>query len=416
MAVTSTIVIEELTGQRRAVTLRGPSLPFQGASWGGEQRVSTTWYPGNATEATQHVLGPTEKPSTWNGSWRSTQMIGTPTIFTAGNGAEQAITRAFTLREVLEDFFRLGQRLRVTWTNEIFILERPIERRIVREGRAVDWDFNYERADDIAWMVTFDWTSRGARQQKIAARRTETLELDFQATNDRFDQINKALKQNPIVSKNRDVVNSANTLSLGTLENILDFPADTFRTFARTALLLSNRFKRIGELINKTRTIPIQLANQALDVANNTIAIASQFIDTMSRQPPEANVARVKVAQLNAATEFFNDGVTQAEFLRDAAQRLKTKVQESAESQNTILAVHIVRGLQRVPTVVEGKTVAIVGELLTSLSIRFYNTPDHAASIAKANLLPLNQQVVERGTMLVIPTLDAIKQFTPQGG
>ncbi len=412
----STLVIKELTGLKRVVTLRGPSLPFQGATWGGEQRVTTTWYPGNATEATQHVLGPTEKPSTWVGVWRTTMMVRTPTEFSEEGGSVQRIVRASTLALILEDMFRLGQRLRVEWQNTlprtatISTKTGPLELtsilpeetvRIVREGRCVDWDWDYERSDDIDWSMTFDWSSRGARQQKVVTRRQEDvaavitgLQLEIADAIARLSSLalvraDKALK-----------VPNTNTLSLGDLENIADFPSNLLRQFTRTVQRISNRFKQIGELIDKVRSIPAQLANQVLDVANNTIAIANQFVDTMSRQPAESNVARVKASQLSKAAEFFNEATTQADLIARSALGIRTIVQDSAKQEKTILAVHVVRQ----------------SEQLTAISLHFYNTPDEAASIAKANLLPLNQQTVERGTVLIIPTLDAIKKFSPQGG
>jgi hypothetical protein len=410
----SSLVIKELTGLKRVVTLRGPSLPFQGATWGGLLRVTTTWYPGNAAEATQSVMGPADKPSTWVGAWRTPMMLRTPALFSEGGGSDQYVVQAFTLATLLDDIFRLGQRLRVEWQNTV---ERSTDsalttqtHRIVREGRCVDWDWDYDRADDIEWTVTFDWASRGARQQKVVTRRNENIAGKLTAMEIALADAVAVLESNALVSSDVDVVNSANTLSLGDLENIADFPADTFQQFTRTAQLISNRFKHIGDLIAKVRAIPLQLANQALDVANNTVAIASQFIDTMSRQPPELNVARVKVSQLSKATEFFNDGITQAEIIRNAAQGLKTVVEDRALNEKTILAVHVVRGVVDIPD--SGQQ----GELLANVSTHYYKTPDHAATIAQANLLPVNQMFAERGSVLIIPTLDAVKQFSPQGG
>ncbi len=115
----SSLTIKELTGLKRVVTLRGPSLPFQGATWGAIQRVVTTWYPGNAVEATQSVMGPALKPSSWTGVWRTTMMLRTPTLYSVNGGSDQTIVQAFTLANILEDIFQLGQRLRVEWTTRM---------------------------------------------------------------------------------------------------------------------------------------------------------------------------------------------------------------------------------------------------------------------------------------------------------
>tara|TARA_Y100000034_G_scaffold70567_1_gene85125 strand:- start:292 stop:1509 length:1218 start_codon:yes stop_codon:yes gene_type:complete len=401
----STLVIEELSGLKRSVALRGPSLPFQGVNWGGTQRVTTTWYPGNAAEATQHVLGPVEKPTTLNGVWRSTQLTHMPTEATL-SGSPAAIADAFSLRELLEDIFRLGQRLRVKWQNN--------ERKIVREGRCVDWDFSYERADDIEWTATFDWSSRGARQLKVSTRKKGAQSVLAQLTL-QLDAI--ATKLAAIgVQLDRQVPSTFSTFSLGQIENFLDGPLNLFKGFARAAQRLSNRIKKVGELINKVRTMPYQFAKQALDIANNAITIANQFADQISRTPPEANLVKVKAAQLATAAAYYGDGVRQADFVKDAANQLKKLVEDSAKQQSTILSVYIVRGTKVFPKIVDGTIVLTPGETLVSISFRFYGTYDHSPSIAKANGLPLNQQIVERGTILVIPTLDAIKGFDPNSG
>lgn len=418
----STLTIKELTGQKRVVTLRGPSLPFQGASWGGQQRVTTTWYPGNASEATQHVLGPTEKESTWDGSFTTTLMLRTPTKFEdPGGAAPQSIVRANTLATLLEDIFRLGQRLRVEWQNTIarsttlpdgqvitsVLAEETFK--VVREGRAAEWDFNYERADDIDWTITFDWLSRGATQQKILTTRTETTvaqvtELVIVAQNVAIELdilIGKLTRERP--------EDFPTTLSLDDIENFLNGPKDLMADFAQSANRISNRFAKIGELIQQTRTLPVSIANQALDVANNAVAVAGQFVDTIGSRPPELNVANARISQLSKSTEAISDSIDQASSLQDAAIRMKTIVQDASSSNQTILAVHVTRGVVDIPAL------GLRGEIVNSISSNFYGTPDHAASLLRANNLPLSQLFIERGKVIIIPTLDAIRQFNPQG-
>ena len=82
----SSLTIEELGPagpdfQPRKIVLIGPALPFQGAEWGFENQIVTTWYPGNGQEATQQNLGPREMPSAWEGEWKRTLMGKSPSIF-----------------------------------------------------------------------------------------------------------------------------------------------------------------------------------------------------------------------------------------------------------------------------------------------------------------------------------------------
>src|SRR5262245_32022572 len=124
----SSVTLTELRGGAvpgREIELRGPSLPFQEAAWEGEQRLKTV-YPAGNPEATQHVLGPRELPSQWEGMWRLTQMIGAPAVF-RNVGSETLVTHPADLRDLVENFRVEGTLLRVTWSSD--------DREVVRLGR-----------------------------------------------------------------------------------------------------------------------------------------------------------------------------------------------------------------------------------------------------------------------------------------
>src|SRR3954466_4299054 len=112
----SSLTIEELTGERRKLELRGPGLPLKGAGWEGSQNVKTTWYPGNGIEATQQVLGPKEEPSEWEGEWNRTRLGRTPCLFTDGAGTPTKVTAPSFLIDLMDDIRIRGTKLRVTWT------------------------------------------------------------------------------------------------------------------------------------------------------------------------------------------------------------------------------------------------------------------------------------------------------------
>lgn len=403
MAEDSKVTIEELSGAgekekvRRTLILFGAGLPARGASWPGEQRVSTTWYPGNAAEATQHVLGPIEKEAPWEGIWRTTLLFRTPAEFTDASGQRSSVGVAFDLAQILEDFFRSGLLLRVTWEQTI----RSVTRQIVREGRCKSWDFKYDRVDDINWSVNWDWASRGRRSQKAVQFRVDDVGAGLRDVTIGINEVvQAATTKASLYTKNKNVRKSANTFSLGQLENTLNAPNLLVRSFTRKVQQIANRVKHAGELINKVRALPIQMTNQVLDVTNNTVAVCNDFVDTMSRRPPESNVQRVKVSQLARALSYYGRSVTQAQLLRRSAMGLRTQVQKASKNYKTILAVHVVSS----------------GETLAGISLNFYGTPDFGPGIARANNLPLNQLTVARGTVLIVPTLDVVKGFTPQGG
>lgn len=387
----SVVIIRELSGRRRTIELRGPAQPFQGANWGGQQRVVTTWYSGNPTEGTQQVLGPIEKESNWDGKWRTTQMVKAPSTFNE-NGREIALLEAFPLAQQLEDIFRLGSLLRVTWANK--------GRSIQREGRCAEWDFNYDRVDDIEWSMVWDWSGRGVRSQRAVSTRKNPVQQDLQSMALTALDVTVIDDINGLASSRRNTRLSANRFTLGQLENLAQAPLVTTRSFFRKAQQIADRVKRIGELIGTVRSLPFQIANQALDQANNAASIANNFVDEMSRRPPEANSTKAKVSNLTRTTSYFGDATTQAQLLARSARRLRARVESSAQQQNTILATHVTRQ----------------GETLQSISRKYYGTTDEAPTIARANRLPLNQTTLEARTILIIPTIEQGKNFTPQDG
>ena len=402
-AYDSEIVIVELTGRKRSVVLRGGGLPFQGAQYGGAQRLVTTFYPGNV-EATQSVLGPIETPSSWQGMWRTTMLSRTPAkVDINGDGNIVDVSRADVLRDCLEQIFREGQLLRVTWHNKIG--DRP-ESVITRHGRAADWKFPHDRADDIGWDITFDWVSRGVAQQKVARLRGESSQPDLEALGLVTEQLARDFTD---MHYAYDVkAPKAAQFTLDSLMNLVNAPLDVVKGFAQTCTLISNRIGKIGDLINAVRNLPTQLLGQLLSIANTAVSTANNFVDKMSQKSPEAMVTSNRASQLAMAVSYYGDAMTQADLMRSKGLALRALVENAAEAQSTILAVYIAKGIIEQG----GKN----GELLSAISMRFYNSADLTASIAKANRLPLNQQFILRGTVLIIPTLSATRDFTASGG
>jgi len=398
---TSYVLITEITGLHRSVRLVGAGLPFQGASWGVQLRNKTTWYPGNAQQATQHILGPVEADSDWEGFWRTTQLIRTPAQFTDENGETTRVTSAFSLMQVMEDVVRRGATLSVEWGDDL----RGLNRRIVREGIADEIDFKVDRADDISWSITWKWSGRGVQQQKVAAFRTEDLVSKIRDSILQGQEIAQLEALDTIISKRRVVRNSASKFSLGQLENLAKAPLELTRSFTRKIQQIVGRFKKLGEIINQVRSLPTQLANQGIDQAANAVSVCNNFIDTMSRKPPEALTARTRLSNLTRALTFYGGAMTTSKLLRRSAQGLHTQLEGAQKQASTILAVHVCRA--RYPN---------RSETLASISITYYGVPDYAAGIAKANHLPLNQISVFPGDILTIPTLSVIKGFNVASG
>lgn len=138
------LVIEEIGGARRQITLVDRGLPFRGGpSWGASTRHNKEEYAGSSV-ATIQILGRSEMPAQWDGMWsdrfiaNSVKVSGFPEIETA-----EHLVRAM---EALRDS---GGELRVQWGT------------YVRRGIIESFEptpFWSER--DVKWSMEWTWTSR----------------------------------------------------------------------------------------------------------------------------------------------------------------------------------------------------------------------------------------------------------------
>lgn len=418
----STLTVEELTAPRgadglrpRRLTLVGSALPFQGARWGGENALTTTWYPGNGEEATQQILGPREAPSSWEGVWRRTLLGRAPVPYWDERGLYNTLVQPDVLRDVFESILRGGARLRVTWTVAGAVADgdprystlRNVQKQIVREGRAKSWAFPHDRHTDIEWSVEFHWVSRGRSVASVASGRDETdplqlaaaLESNLNATRAELDTRQRTL---PGASDK-----AVPRVTLGQFEQLAKAPSTLARVYARKLTQLTSSFKQAGQIVNTFARQPFEVANVAVDTAHNAVSVANEFVDQMGRLPLEAQATKARAAALVRAAQGFGrqteTAVLAARRWRDAQAKLERAAvrfasrgpggQPHAQASKghvraQVLAVHVVRD----------------GETPTRLSMRYYGTPDRAADILRANRLPLSLARLPRGRVLFIPS------------
>ena len=412
----STIHIEELTGDKRVLELNGPALPFQGAAWAGQMRMATKWYVGNNAEATQQVLGPIELPSDWEGKWRTTQMLACPSYFTDKNRQRNAITRASTMRDAIEMIATAGQKLRVTWsTGQTGGVNNP--RSLVRVGRIHEWKFPHDRMDDIGWNITFEWMGRGRSTQVAVALRGEDHEASRRDTQQKLaDALATAFTDQAVASSQKRMQNSpATSLSLGDLEAFANGPSQMLRSFTRLADSIVNRLKHIGDLAIKLENLPLELANQGLDVANNAVAVANQFVDQITSTPVEYLSMQSKVANLLQAAAYYEAREQDAEKVVDSALTMRDSWRTARVSPADGGGSHAASA--SVGDIV-GTWVTRQGDTYASISSRFYQTSEHGYAIAKANALSLKGYAPElrrafaiappAGVTLVIPNMQVV--------
>lgn len=413
----SVLVVEELTGRRRKVTLKGAALPFQGAAWAGQTVVMTQWNPGNP-EATQHVLSPQELPSSWEGEWNTNRIAAAPSTFSEGGAQEETVVFANQFADIFDSIRRGGQLLRVTWQEQRTIRTHPTtggigetgqaieinrEFKLTRVGRLTQLEINPARMDDIAWMMTFDWSGRGENQRKVMDLRGDSVVMASRRSIAEQNAVVTRITQDSLRQRDR-VANATSPFRLGDLEALAEGPRELVDDFARTANSLTNRMKQVGDLINTVRETPAAIAGQAVDVATNAVAVANQFVDTISREGPEAMSTRNKVSNLTRAASYYGKSQTQAELMASAAERFARTVRQRRNvalgltrfGNNTttsdVLAVHVPRD----------------GETLHNIAMRYYEA-DLSAELARANGLPSYTIEPPQRIPLIIPTRTSLE-------
>lgn len=413
----STMTIEELTGSGdggpRKLVLRGPSMPFQGADWGGGTALTTTFYPGNRI-GTQQNLGPKEMPSGWEGEWRRTMLGKAPVVFTDETGADIEVINPHSLWDIFEDIFRKGAALRVTWSTHgaELVGSVDVEQRlkiinfdVVRDGRPADWKFSPDRHTDIKWTINWQWYGRGEEQNRVANVREDNDLASAANALENSIAFTRFLTKMKAISLKDDIRKSASHFTLGQLEALADAPNKLVTDYTRKLTAAVNDAKRVGNLVQKIRDTPYQLANTVTDFARNSLTIANQFRDSMGRIPPEQMSNKRRVADLmrawtyfNKQSEFSSENSKRAQDLTDRTRRFvvaspgtgRRTVSESSFSRaGDVLATYITKD----------------GDSPQTVSKRFYGTPDRGLDILQANRLPWHTPIFERGRILIIPVL-----------
>lgn len=416
----SSLTIEEtaaVAGDKpRRLILVGPALPFMGAEWGFENRVVTEWYPGNAIEATQQTLGPTEMPSSWEGEWRRTMLGRAPSIYFDETGQQNRLVSPHVLRQVFEDIARTGVRLRVTWAvagvvgvgSSFSGNFQDVDVQIIREGLVKSFKTPIDRHTDMKWSVQFEWASRGDRQDRVASVRRDQ---DFAVAADGVEQAVNATaelanaKVRSVTPQNRK---SASHFTLGQLEAIANAPLAAVNASLRSLQQNVSSFKRLGDIARQVRGEPFAIANSALAFAQNTVSVAHAFSDAFTRTPVEKLSTKTRASSLARAARYFGAYDESVRTVARRAQELAARARQLRAAQNErggavsvssssstragdVVAVHVCRQ----------------GDTPQQLSVRYYGSPDHGPDILRANRLPTYTPTLRPGQILVIPALVA---------
>jgi hypothetical protein len=374
-----------------------------GASWKGQLRTKTQWYDGNGDEATQQVLGPAELPSSWEGDWRRTMMTGGATqLYNPGDGV-QAVRAPFTLVQAVEAIFRGGMLLRVTWSQLSDDGDPDKNGKIVREGRAVEWEFRYTRLQDIAWTIQWEWKSRGLQTAPpITDVRSATIENEAAALQAKIAALVEANKAAA------EANNAPTALTLGQLERLASTPSRYVTAVARQMEALQSNVSQAVDVAKTLATQPVAVAQNAVNYARSSVSQANAIDDTLGQVPYELLTTRQSAsAVLQAAARYAA--------LRDDAQQVAIAGQNFAQRiqvarQTAALAGKLQAGLNGAPETVSEVYVCKAGDTPQLVSQRFYGSPDHAVDILRANDMAWHTPRFTPGRIVLIPAIPTASQ------
>lgn len=407
MSDSSKIIIAELVGKERTIELTGTGQPHRGAvNWGSDLHLVTEWYQGNP-EATQHVIGPRDPPSHWEGTWRRTQLSRNPAIVTF-SGSIFRVVNPHELCTAFETIQRAGARLRVTWQD---VTPAGFTIFTVREGRMSSFNAKPDRITDIPWTADFVWVGRGAGPQRVASTRDGGAADAKDALESQLTDFGDSLAATTVATiLPGRFPKVPSSLTLGQLEALANGPLALVQSVTRSIQSKISDLQRLGQIAATLKDEPFAIAEAVSDAAQNTVSIAKNFYNTMSGQPAEVQSRKTDAASVIRASSTFGATIDSQRRLARAAQAIADQNRAivtrnpggpgasarrtSAMSAAKLLAVHVCRR----------------GDTPQRLSTHYYRTPDLAVEILQANELPWNTVTFDVGKTLIIPLMPSKKR------
>lgn len=375
----SPLLIQERFGSRRGIELRGRSLPYRGVTWGREQQLSQTWYPGNPVAETQ-VIGPRFPDITMTGTWKdinlflddnAPKLINFPrisnaalptstdvggTTFISGQSIEnQRARRARVLRDAFDRIVASGILLRIEWGS------------LVRFGFLKAAQFPHEREEDIRWELTFSIIGNTDAQPKpqprevdmISAfrRAIELLERLIRRMQGAFARITFFGRGPNLLRLTQGIVRMGALITemlktLGLFANLIFVPANI-----------------LGTIIQTLRSIQLEAQLITLEFRSRGAAIAAAF----GGNPAD-------VASANAAQQEIRLAAIQA-----AAEAASSRADIERLLSSSLKGIHVARA----------------GETLRDVSRLFYDTESNWRIIASFN--GFEGSLLAVGTVIRVP-------------
>lgn len=394
--------IEELTGDRRILTLYGRAMPYRPVSFETRHRVSTTAY-GGFSQSTQQPLGAETGKTTVQGSWknvylsspsgskgpRSSGSTGIATLVSGVKGTpdDSAISSADTttaagLCDIVDDITRKGQLVKVSWAH------------LVRIGRLVKFIQKWLDANDCEWEIEFDFIGRD-ESLKTGTPPVPSVSDTSQQASKAYRDVDDATSFDSVPDLDQSFASAIDThvsaLQQGVLalddtvrSRVVGITTDldsTRRAIAGCQFVEDTASGLIDELTGRVAAtaVAFDASSVSLGVGVTSFTV-SPYRDLRGADPGQVVSAAIAMAQTAAA----------ARRLKNVCGRQRIALAKASEAN--VIAVVMIKE----------------EEDLRDLALRYYGTADGWTTIRKFNGFPGSQ--VDPGTVVLIPSSSAGSQ------
>lgn len=359
------LVIQERTGARRRVVLKGRALPYRPIEFTVDQRVDIS-NPAGLQSGVSTVLGPTYGSTTFTGMWKDKYLGRSASIDSCYMTVDSVqISTIVEAEKLFTSIVEQGQELDVLWG--------PVYRR----GHLKAFKPRWLNVADMEWSLEFVWLSRGS---VVAASYLPNRDPPTDLSNRTLEQLTSLMRGfRRSFQWSRDyqeyVLRTAQRIGAFTeeLNSTIDTvdrsnPVNLAALTARNAIVAADNIK--GTAIGAVDTVR---SNQALALLQDY-----RIIGTTPGLPPETIPPEVQVEATINARE-------QGRLFRDMRDDAAAYARARAAGDGEILGTYRTRE----------------GEDLRDVSRIYYATPYEWRRIMEYNELTSSE--VPAGTLLVIP-------------
>lgn len=374
----SAFTVRELTGDGVTIRLMGRALPYRPLTFSSEQRLESTWYPGNPIATTQ-VFGRKENESTFTGYWKDKFVRNTTADgrLIEPDGRVEIVQGAYTIPSEFVDASRIvhefdemvgrGQLVEVSWDV------------IVRHGFLRKFTHKWQRHEDIEWEMTFEWVSRGEKLVPVAIPNDiDQSSLRAQLETKLSEFVSKATAPFAVVEAFQADLDAATELATDAVASVSD----------------------AAQNVSDAVLSPVEAAKKTTAAIQTVASSMSQAADAITARTAAALVTTGETVEDAVSFGAALRAELYGRRLSRAARDMRYTAVESGERLGAVVQ----------ESEIVATFVAREGEDLREVSTRYYGTPDEWRNIKSYNGLATSK--LTAGDVIFVPKLRSAETAT----